>query len=77
MQHTSRRAFWLRQLKTLSISFGLIWILFTWQFEASFFGATFWAALLSLFLTGGQLYLTYDNLLTDNEVIHHILAGRR
>lgn len=76
MLATKRREFWknhgLRFFKLLLI----FMIFFSWAFSSTAFGAIFWGFIFATLVTAGGIYLSWEDLLSDEEVLENIFSGR-
>lgn len=75
MQATNKKDFWIGHAKSFGKVFAFFFVLFAWIFDASEFGVFFWATFFAAFFASGGIYLSIDNLITDEEVLARIYAG--
>ena len=64
-----RKAFLLHWAKTTARVFLILWLLLTWIFQGSAEGGAIWAALLTVFVAGGGVYLRWHDALSDQDVL--------
>ncbi len=65
----ARRAFLLLWLKKALKFFAITWMLIAWAFQAGAASSGLATILFSLFFVGGGMYLTWDNGLSDEEIL--------
>lgn len=52
--------------------FAFCFFIFSWLGEASSLGASIWATVFALFIGGGAAYLTWDDAVSDEEILQRI-----
>lgn len=64
-----RYQFLKKWLKTSISTFVLLWLFFSWAFQASSNSSALWASLFTVFLCGGGTYLRWSDGLSDDEIL--------